>query len=109
MRCSCGAPATANGRECAQHFRERLRSIRLDTSATPTRSRHGYFDKSNLDETFGEDRVDRYWDETEGQGALDRDPRSPTGFSHQPKGQERQVASAELIDSYLGPETADVV
>lgn len=73
---------------------------------TPTRSLRNYFDSAPLDETFGSDRVDRYWEETEGQGAIHRGPDG--NFWHTPLGaEEPRVASPELIDSYLGPETDD--
>lgn len=106
--CACGNPATANGRECARCFRNRLLSIRLDTSVTPTRSVRNYFDPAPLDETFGEDRVDRYWEETDGQGALKRGPDG--NLWHQPfNASEPRVATPEVIDSFLGPEADDVV
>lgn len=69
MDCRCGAPATANGRECPRHFRERLASIRVEN---PSQTKVDYFDSKALDETFGEDRVQRYWDDTKGMGALEK-------------------------------------
>lgn len=35
-RCACGEPASANGRECASCFRDRLASV--NSGFTPTRS-----------------------------------------------------------------------
>jgi hypothetical protein len=85
-----------------------LLSIRLDTSATPSRSKANYYDSDSLDEVFGHDRVDRYWDETEGQGVLERG--TDQNLWHQPRGAEApQIATPELIESYLGPEVDDVV
>ena len=69
MICACGQPATANGRECASCFRARLRSIRLDTSVTESRTRRNYFDAEPIHETFGEDAHERMLDETDGFGA----------------------------------------
>src|SRR5512143_2147991 len=86
ITCNCGAPATAGSirGECASCFRARLQSIRLDTSVTSTRSRKNYYDRTSLDETYGDDRVDRYWDETDGQGALVKGPDGE--FYHKPHG-----------------------
>lgn len=36
MKCACGAPATANGRECPRCFRARLGTVQ--TAFAPTRS-----------------------------------------------------------------------
>lgn len=98
----CGS--THLGSRCNASFRERLLSVRLDTSVTQTRTKTAYYDKESLDATLGEDRRDRYWDETEGQGALHR---TPTGdFVHTNYKGETAVASPELIDSYLGDEVS---
>jgi len=35
-RCACGEPATANGRECPDHFRERLGSVQQGFAPTRT-------------------------------------------------------------------------
>lgn len=66
--CPCGRPATANGRECPAHFRERLRSIRLDTSVTPNRTRENYYDRESIRDQFGEDAHERMMDATKGLG-----------------------------------------
>ncbi len=34
--CACGAPATVNGRECAEHWRERISTV--NTAFAPTRT-----------------------------------------------------------------------
>lgn len=106
--CACGAPATSGSSrsECPSCFRRRLRSITIDASATPTRTRSNYFDAAALDETFGDDRVDRYWDETDGMGALVRDDKGR--LVHTDHHGETKVASEDVIESFLGPETEDV-
>lgn len=97
----CGS--THLGSRCGMTFRQRLRTVRLDSSVTETRTRHRYFDSAALDESFGADRKDRYWDETEGQGAIVRDGRG--GFVHTDHTGETKPASPELIASYIeGPE-----
>lgn len=54
-------------------FAQRLRSVRLDTSVTETRTPKNYYDEDALTDMFGEDkqtRRDRYMDETDGRGAV---------------------------------------
>lgn len=72
--CSCGRLATANGRECPSCFRSRLRSIRLDTSATETRTRRNYFDAEPIHETFGVDATERLMEATQGYGVAKPGP-----------------------------------
>lgn len=105
VACKCGQPATANGRECPKHYRERLASVKIGPGALETRTKVDYFDRSSLDESFGHDRVDRYWDETEGDGALDRQPDG--SFTHTNWRGETQVADDETIERYVGGEDAD--
>lgn len=106
--CECGRPATANGRECPDHFRARLRSVRLDSSVTATRTKVAYYDTKALDETFGEDRVETYWDETHGQGHLERG-RDGALYHRDYKG-EVKVATDDVIDTITGgEEAADVI
>jgi len=108
VRCACGADATANGRECPRCFRTRLRSVRLDGSVTATRTKQNYYDRTSLDETFGDDRVDRYWDETDGEGALHRAPDG--SFVHEDFRGERKVADDKVLAKFVGGEdAADVV
>ena len=105
MKCACGAEATANGRECPVHYRARLRSLRFDN---PTQTKTNYFDTQSLDETFGEDRRDRYWDETGGHGALHRDANG--NFWHEDFRGERKIATDDVISSFVdGEDAADAV
>lgn len=67
-----------------------------------TRTLKNYYDTGPLDEVFGEDRVERYWDETQGQGALVKGPDG--NLWHKPLHGEPQIAAPDLIDDYLGPE-----
>lgn len=104
-RCACGEQASANGRECPKHYRERLASLRLDPSVTPTRTKQNYYDKASLDETFGDDRVDKYWDETNGHGALHRGDDGE--FYHENFKGERQVATDDVIADIVAGEDAE--
>jgi hypothetical protein len=72
--CACGQPATANGRECGRCFRERLLSLRLDTSVTESRSRRNYYDAEPIHETFGEDASERVMEATQGYGVAKPGP-----------------------------------
>lgn len=57
-------------------FAQRLRSVRLDTSVTPTRTPRRYYDAESLDDMFGEDeatRIERYNDDTKGRGFVKRE------------------------------------
>ena len=105
--CRCGELASANGRECPKHYRERLASVRLDGSVTATRTKVDYFDKASLDDTFGEDRVERYWEESKGHGALHRG--ADGELYHENFKGERGVASdAVVADIVAGEESGDV-
>lgn len=58
---------------CGRTFRGRLRSVKLDSSITPTRTKRAYYDDEPLKETFGYDRKERrelYADDTKGKGAI---------------------------------------
>lgn len=89
-------------------FRERLLSVRLDISATPTRSRRRYFDKVALDDAFGEDRVDRYWEETNGHGAVSRGADGELYHTDR-SGQPKVATDRVLEDVMASQEAADVV
>lgn len=105
--CACGSPATANGRECGDCFRARLRSVRLSDEVTATRTKVNHFDSQALDETFGEDRVDRYWEDTHGFGALHR---VGDELMHRDHKGELQVASDHVVDVLTqGEEAGDAV
>lgn len=107
MICWCGTEATANGRECPTHFRERLASLTIGPGASETRTKTNYFDTQSLDETFGEDRVDRYWDETGGHGAMHRGPDG--NFYHENYKGERLLATDKVLSTFVdGEESGDV-
>lgn len=73
-----------------------------------TRTLRNYFDASALDETFGSDRVDRYWEETQGLGALHRGPDGE--FYHKPHGtDEPRRATDDVIEAIVGGEESDDV
>lgn len=81
----------------------------MDTSVTSTRSRKNYYDTDSLNEAYGDDRVDRYWEETDGQGALVRG--ADGEFYHRPHGaEEPRRATDDVIASFVeGEEAEDVV
>lgn len=65
---------------CGRTFVQRLRSVRLDPSATPTRDRVAYYDDEDMKDLFGYDRKERrelYMDDTKGMGSLVGDDYTP--------------------------------
>lgn len=89
-------------------FRDRIRTVRLDTSAVPTRSRANYFDSEALDDAFGEDRVESYWEDTAGHGAIHRGPDGE--LYHRDRSGEVKVASDKVLSEVMdAQEAADVV
>jgi hypothetical protein len=54
-------------------FREKCLSVRLDPSATPTRTKRNYYDSGPVHAVFGEDASERLMEETEGRGVVKRD------------------------------------
>lgn len=107
--CACGAPATSGSirNECGECFRARLRSVRLDTSVLETRTKVNYFDSQAADETFGEDRVDHYWEMTGGHGSLN----NVNGkLYHRDYKGEVHEATDEVVNHFVeGTEAEDVV
>lgn len=55
-------------------FAQRLRSVRLDTSVTPSRTAVNYFDAEAVHNVFGDDAKERMDDDTEGRGPVYRTP-----------------------------------
>lgn len=89
-------------------FRDRIRTVKLGPSATPTRSRQNYFDSAALDDAFGSDRVERYWEDTAGHGALHRGPDGE--LYHRDRSGQVKVASDKVVaEVTAGQEAADVV
>ena len=87
---------------CGMSFREKLLGVTISQEHFETVDKRAYFDRAALDSTFGSDRVDRYWDETDGAGALN--PDGEGGFVHTDHRGNTHQATPELIDSYLGEE-----
>lgn len=85
---------------CGLSYRERLRGVTISEANFVTKDKHAYYDRGALDATFGDDRVDRYWEETEGAGALNPDGKG--GFVHTDHRGNTHQATPELIDSFLG-------
>lgn len=102
-QCACGTePATANGVEGPRCYRARLRSIRLDTSVTETRTRRNYFDAEPINEVFGEDAKERMLDETDGLGFAK--PGSDGRFYHRDRktGEVEALTEDQIDRTYLG-------
>lgn len=60
---------------CGMTFAQRLRSVRLDGSVTPTRSQKNYYDDDALTGVFGntaQEREERMMEETEGVGVANQ-------------------------------------
>lgn len=51
---------------------DKVRTVTLSSSATPTRTRH-FVDQEALDDTFGPDAREHYMEDTLGKGAAYRD------------------------------------
>ena len=92
---------------CGLTFAERLRSVVVDP-VRETKTRVNYFDKSALDQTFGEDRVEHYWESTAGHGAIHRG--SDGELYHRDRSGDVKVASDRVLaEVTAGQEAADVV
>lgn len=92
---------------CGLTFAERLRSVTVDGAVLETRTKARYWDSHAADETFGADRVDRYWDETGGHGAIQRG--SDGELYHKDFRGEVKVASDEVLSSFVdGPDASDI-
>lgn len=88
-------------------YRERLGTVVVDP-VRETRTKENYFDRSALDATFGEDRVEHYWDSTAGHGAIHRG--SDGELYHRDRSGEVKVASDKVLaEVTAGQEAADVV
>lgn len=92
---------------CGLTFGERMRSVVVDGRVLETRTKARYWDSHAADQTFGEDRVDRYWEETGGHGAIQRG--SDGELYHKNYKGEVQVASDEVLSSFVdGPDSSDI-
>lgn len=79
-------------------FAQRLRSVRVDTSVTPSRTPRNYYEPDSIREVFGDDAKERMDDDTEGRGPVYRTRRgyvqggevvSPEHVARQFEGEER--------------------
>lgn len=99
---TCGVDRpTANGRECGYCFRQRLLSVRLDTSVTATRTKTSYYDASSVDDVWGQDAHEKMLDDTDGLGAL----KTIGGRSYRKDRKSHEyvpVTDKELDQVYLG-------
>lgn len=101
--CSCGRPATANGRECPVHFRARLRSIRVDSStfeAPPSKA--SYYDRESIEDMVGPDAEERLMDATDGLGAGHRAPDGRLMRKDRKTGEDVPISDRDLEKVYLG-------
>lgn len=85
---------------CGLTFGQRLRSVTVDGRVLETRTKARYWDTGAADDAFGSDRVDRYWEETGGHGAIER--AADGEFYHKNFKGEVQVASDEVLASFVG-------
>lgn len=80
----------------------------MGPGAQESRSKQQYFDAGELDRTFGEDRKEAYWDDTNGHGALH--PQPDGSYLHENFRGERKVATDEVLaDLTAGIGAEDVV
>jgi hypothetical protein len=93
------------GDRCGLTFLERMRSVKVHESVTASRTKRDYFDDEPLREVFGDDKADRrekFLDETQGRGALQRDGKG--GFYTKGADGPQPISPQEIEDIYLGPE-----
>ena len=91
-------------------FAEKVRGTLIAVAVLETRTRSRYYDHDSLATTFGDDHRERYWDETDGRGALHKTGNGETGMEYRDFRGNRHEASPAVIEEYLGPElnpTAD--
>lgn len=83
-------------------FAARLRSVRLDTSVTPSRSLKSYYDAEAVENVFGDDAAERMEDDTEGRGPVYRDRHGYVqgGERIDPEHVARQFEGEEVDDPY---------
>jgi hypothetical protein len=60
---------------------ERLKSVKPDASAQPTRTRRRYFDSQAVAQMVGEGSRERYMDATKGLGAVVKDDRGELRYA----------------------------
>jgi hypothetical protein len=88
-------------------FGERVRSVTVDGRVLATRTKSRYWDSVAADDAFGTDRVDRYWEETGGHGAIERGPDGE--LYHTDHRGVRKRASDEVLASFVdGDEGSDI-
>ncbi len=104
--CHCGAPATANDRECPEHFRARLLSLSIDAANfEQPQGRRNHYDRQSVHDVFGEDAREQMLEETRGLGAIQtaRDG-SEWVYDDPSTGAMRPLETSDLIGGYLrGP------
>lgn len=105
--CACGAEASANGRECPFHFRQRLLSINLDEASFDTVDLKNYYDQSSVDDMFGHDSKDRYMDETDGLGAAYRAKDGSYVHRNRKTGDYERLDASQLDRTFLAGDTEE--
>lgn len=103
-----GCGSTHMGSACAPgtSYRERLLGIRIDKASFDTANLVNYFDSGWVDRTFGHDSRDRYYEETDGYGAAEIDPRTGEAYYQDRNSGEWVHADDELVDRvWLGGAT----
>ena len=89
-------------------FRQRLRTVRVDSSLTETRTKTNYYDAEAVAAAFGEDAREELMEDTDGYGAISReDDGSFSRIDH--RGVKHEVTPAEVDAFITGPETEDAV
>lgn len=100
-KCACGRPATANGRECPQHFRERIRSVNLDGSVTPTKTKVNHYDRESVQAVFGENAREQMMEETDGMGYARTAADGTIYHRNRHSGDVEAVSDKELESTYM--------
>lgn len=95
---------THMGLPCGMRFIDRLRTVRLDTSVTPSRTLRNYYDKGPVAEVFGADSRERMYDATEGKGPAYQAPNGEFYSQDRHTGEATRLSDAELASYVDGPE-----
>jgi hypothetical protein len=85
-------------------LRQRLRSVRIDPSATPTKTRRAYYSQEAVESVFGPDSKERMLEETRGLGAA-RTEGNETFTVNRHTGEWERLDEQTVDDVYMGGAT----
>lgn len=106
--CACGKPATAGSSrgECGTCFRNRLRSVSIDTATFDTAEHDAtYYDSAPVREMFGENARERMLEETDGLGYARSQEDGTVLHRDRNSGEVEALTDRQLDEAYLGAKT----